>query len=278
MTDRMLELPLVILLVGVGAVAAMLAKELLARFWVPAVLLAGTGFALAAVARLLGLSVAIGAFFAGLAFSRDQESGRYDVTLETLHYLLAPFFFIGIGLSIRPSAAATGAGAGAVLLAVAVEGKLGGTMLPAWPSVGARGAAALGLSMVPRAEITAAVMPRGLELGEWAVTAELFAVMALVVVATSFLAPPAVRALLFRDDDWPSGRPRRPRARQQRGCARPSSAAVQPPPATSSPAASNRSRRLPSWAAGAVRDVRLAMVTSGLSFSREAPRSADRGR
>lgn len=164
----------------------------------PVLLLTGVGFILAATARLAGFSVAIGAFFAGLAFSRDPKAGRYDAAFGALHDLLAPFFFIGIGLSIQPSALSPALGWGAVLLAAAFVSKLVGTGLPVLPGSGLRGAVVLGLSMVPRAEIATIIMQRGVTLGDWAVSPRLFAAMVVVVAATSITTPLLVRPLLRR--------------------------------------------------------------------------------
>ena len=65
-------------------------------------MIAGFGLIIAALAELLGFSVAIGAFFAGLVFSRDPETVRLDTPFGTLYDLFTPFFFIGIGLNIDP--------------------------------------------------------------------------------------------------------------------------------------------------------------------------------
>jgi Kef-type K+ transport system membrane component KefB len=55
----------------------------------PMLLVAGTGFIIAGLAGLIGFSVAIGAFFAGLVFSRDPKAVRLDASfgaaLRTIH-------------------------------------------------------------------------------------------------------------------------------------------------------------------------------------------------
>ena len=68
----------------------------------------GVGFIIAAVAGLLGFSAAIGAFFAGLLFSRDSEAVKMDASFGALYELFTPFFFIGIGLNIDPRSLNTG--------------------------------------------------------------------------------------------------------------------------------------------------------------------------
>jgi len=57
-------------------------------------------FMIATLAGLIGFSVTIGAFFAGLVFSRDPASVNLDASYTTLCELFSPIFFIGIGLNI----------------------------------------------------------------------------------------------------------------------------------------------------------------------------------
>lgn len=126
----------------------------------------GVGIVVAAVAGLAGFSVAIGAFFAGLIFSRDPHTARYITAFRPLRDLLAPFFFVGIGLQLAPNAlGALLSGSAVLLLSAAAAGKLVGAYVPARPILGSSGALVLGISLIPRAEITLVVMERGLSLG-----------------------------------------------------------------------------------------------------------------
>jgi len=50
----------------------------------------GIGFVMAALAGLIGFSVAIGAFFAGLVFSRDPESVKIESSFDSLYELFSP--------------------------------------------------------------------------------------------------------------------------------------------------------------------------------------------
>lgn len=158
----------------------------------------GVGLILAALAEFLGFSFAIGAFFAGLIFSRDPDSVKLDTAFEELHAFLVPFFFIWLGFSLQPEAVGPALGTGGVLLVAAVAGKVLGTGLPALPVAGTAGALALGVSVVPRAEITMVIMERGTELGPWAVPPQLFAGAILVTLATSAVFPVLTRRLLAR--------------------------------------------------------------------------------
>lgn len=156
----------------------------------------GVGFIIAALAGLLGFSAAIGAFFAGLLFSRDSEAVKMDASFGALYELFTPFFFIGIGLNIDPRALNTGLVMGSVLLIAAVIGKLFGAGIPAFFATGWTGATLIGFSMIPRAEISMIVMQRGLILGDWAVPSNIFASMVFVCATTSVMVPIFLHYLL----------------------------------------------------------------------------------
>lgn len=153
---------------------------------------------IAACAGLLGFSVAIGAFFAGLAFSGDPEVLRERIAFDVIYDLFVPFFFIGIGLSIEPSVALEALVPGLVLLVVAIAGKLIANAGGALPYSTAAGATAIGVSMVPRAEITMVVMQRARSLGAWAAPQTAYAAMALVSLVTVVVAPLLLRRVLGR--------------------------------------------------------------------------------
>ena len=158
----------------------------------------GIGLIIAAIAGMLGFSLALGALFAGVVFSRDPKAVRVDTSFDAIYQLFVPFFFIGIGLQIAPESLGLAVGFGAVLLAAAVVGKLVGAGVPAWPLDGWTGAVLLGVSMVPRAEIALVVVMEGRRLGPWAITDEVFTAVTLVVLASSLSALLALRFLLAR--------------------------------------------------------------------------------
>jgi Kef-type K+ transport system membrane component KefB len=164
----------------------------------PMLTVAGVAFILAAVAGLLGFSVAIGAFFAGLAFSRDPQAVRMEASFDAVYDLLVPFFFIGIGLAMDPSAMGGAPAAALVLVAAAVVGKILANAGPGLLLADPRAALLLGISMVPRAEIAMVIMDKGRSLGDWAVSAETFGGMVLVSAATCLGTPLVLRPLIRR--------------------------------------------------------------------------------
>jgi Kef-type K+ transport system membrane component KefB len=164
----------------------------------PFVFAAGTVFLISALAEILGLSVAIGALFAGLAFSRDPEERRIDLAFAQFLGIFGPFFFVSIGLSVDMEEIASALPLAAALLAVLVIGKLLGARLATWAVTDRDTGLLIGASMIPRAEIYLILMLHGLSLGAWAVPEELYAAAVLASVGTCILGPLLVSRLLAR--------------------------------------------------------------------------------
>ncbi|MFO7724307.1 MAG: cation:proton antiporter [Oceanipulchritudo sp.] len=152
----------------------------------PAVLVLafGLGVLIAGAAGLAGLSLPIGALFAGLLLSRHRNDYGVEPFYLSIHLLLVPFFFIQIGYHIAPEVVGTAAGVGAVLALVAILGKVIGTGLTARLFTSWKGVLLIGASMVPRAEITMVVIERGRQLGDWAMPEDLYAGMVMVSAVT----------------------------------------------------------------------------------------------
>jgi len=155
----------------------------------PMLLMVGFAVAIAAAADGLGFSLPVGALFAGLVFSRDADAVKVDASFSSLYDLFTPFFFLWIGLSLDLGTLGGGLLASVAILGAAVLGKVAGTILPAWPLVGFSAAMALGISMVPRAEIAMVIVAEGRKLGDWAMPSELYGAMILMTAATCVAAP-----------------------------------------------------------------------------------------
>ncbi|MFO7973329.1 MAG: cation:proton antiporter [Candidatus Hydrogenedentota bacterium] len=162
------------------------------------IVVAGLGFIIAAGASLAGFSAAIGAFFAGLVFSRDPERVRIDAGFDSLYALFTPFFFINIGMTLAPDSLGAALIPGLILITAAVFGKVLGTGVPAL-ACGFSSAALLAVSMVPRAEITMVIMKRGHQMGPDVVPDGVFAGMVLVSAVTCALAPLLLQAMLRKE-------------------------------------------------------------------------------
>jgi len=159
-------------------------------------LIVGTGLLISALVSFLGFSLAIGGFFAGVIFSRDPEAVKLETLFLPLHALFAPFFFIAIGLSIDPNSLASALSIGGVLLVVAVLGKVIGAGWPALMTTGSAGAALIGISMVPRAEIAMIIAQQGKNLGDWAMPPEVYSSLAMISIMTCLLSPLAIRWII----------------------------------------------------------------------------------
>lgn len=163
-----------------------------------ALTVASVGLIIAAIAAMMGFSLALGAFFAGLAFSRDPRAVKLDASFRSVYELFGPFFFIGIGLSFSPQVTLSIFWPVVVLLLAAVVGKVAGTSAPAaalsnWPH-----GLVLGISMVPRAEITMVILERGRAASSVLLPPRVFSAMILVSLLTCILAPITASALLKR--------------------------------------------------------------------------------
>jgi Kef-type K+ transport system membrane component KefB len=167
----------------------------------------GVGFAIAALAGILGFSVAVGALFAGLLFSRDPRSVREEASFAPIHALLTPFFFIDIGFSLDVGSIAQSAVLGLILLLPAVLGKLLGVGLPVASGFGLRAGVLLGVSMLPRAEIALLVARTGNRLGPWAVPDVLYGAIVFASALASIISPLILQPLLERWSDASLGDP-----------------------------------------------------------------------
>jgi Kef-type K+ transport system membrane component KefB len=171
----------------------------------PMLAVVGIGIIIAAVAGLMDFSLAIGAFFAGLVFSRDPEAVKMEASFVPIYELFSPFFFIGIGLKIDPGSFTTSLVLGFILAVAAIGAKVVADGIPVSLMRGMTGGLLIGTSMIPRAEITMVIMQKGLSLGDWAVPPRVFGAMVVVSAVTCIVSPVAVRAMLRK---WPQERER----------------------------------------------------------------------
>lgn len=156
------------------------------------------GSIIAAFAGLLGFSVAIGAFFAGLVFSRDPKSIKSRTTLAVVYDLFVPFFFLASGMRMRLDTLTPALVPALVLTAAAFLGKFIGTAAPAWRGHGGRTATLLGISMIPRAEIALIISQRALGLEQAGIPHHIFVALVLTSLSTCLLPSVALGRLLRR--------------------------------------------------------------------------------
>lgn len=153
---------------------------------------------LAAVAEGIGLATIIGAFAAGLILAKTERRAHIEEQIKPVADLFAPIFFVTIGMKVQPAVLNPFAAGGTLALtlsltAVAVLGKLAAGLgvyqrrVRRWP---------VGVGMIPRGEV--GLIFAGIGLANGVIEANLYAALVAMVMATTFMVPPWLRALYRR--------------------------------------------------------------------------------
>lgn len=202
----------VALAVLVGQRFTPLLVRLVARARVAKALFFGSvmfAFVLAWAAEAAGSAMIIGAFAAGVVLARTERGKEIEHQVHEVAQFFIPIFFVMVGAgvdlrSLDPTdpAARRFLLVGLLLTAVAIAGKV-----VAGLAVFGRPMRRLvvGVGMVPRGEVglVFAQLGRGMGL----LSAGLYSAVALMVMITTFVTPPVLRALLARRE---GGEPREP--------------------------------------------------------------------
>jgi len=149
-----------------------------------------------AAEALAGMAAITGAFIAGLLFSRTRARQRIETGMHTLAYSwFVPLFFVSVGLKANARALGVDDLPFAVLvLAVAVVSKvIGGWIGARLGGLSSAQALRLGVGMVSRGEVGLIVASVGLAAG--LIDDAIFAVVVLMVLATTILTPIMLRVL-----------------------------------------------------------------------------------
>ncbi|MGH7373834.1 MAG: cation:proton antiporter [Candidatus Rokuibacteriota bacterium] len=151
--------------------------------------------ALAAVAERIGLATIIGAFAAGLILATTERRSHIEERIKPVADLLVPVFFVTVGMKVEPAmlnpfAENTQFGIAVLLTALAVGSKLAAGLavyqkgVRRWP---------VGVGMVPRGEVGLIFAGTGLAAG--VIAQDLYSALVVVVMLTTFAAPPWLQAL-----------------------------------------------------------------------------------
>jgi len=157
-------------------------------------------FTLAWLADLAGSALIIGAFAAGLVLARTERGGDIEHEVHDVAHFFVPIFFVLVGAavdlrSLNPMNAATRPFfiVGLLLTIVAIAGKL----LAGYAAFGRPlRKIIIGIGMIPRGEVGLIFAQVGLTAG--VLTSGLYGSVALMVMTTTFVAPPALRILLTK--------------------------------------------------------------------------------
>jgi Na+:H+ antiporter len=150
--------------------------------------------ALAAAADLIGLATIVGAFAAGLVLATTERRELIEQRTKPIADVLVPIFFVTVGMKVDPSVLNPFTGSGFMLAlglsAVAIATKLASGLavfqrgVRRWP---------VAVGMVPRGEVGLIFAGAGLSAG--VLVDGIYAVVVMVIMITTFVAPPWLRAL-----------------------------------------------------------------------------------
>lgn len=148
-----------------------------------------------------GMADITGAFLAGLFLGRSALRDRIEEGISALAYgLFVPIFFIHVGLSANArELAGGGVWLALALIAVAVVSKVIGAGLGAYLAGFSKlEALQLGAGMMSRGEVGLIVATLGITQG--LIGRDIFSAVVGVVIATTLLTPPTLRALFARSE------------------------------------------------------------------------------
>jgi len=154
----------------------------------------GLGLALAflcaGIAEMFGLAFIIGAYSVGLGLSRTKMAEQLMEDLKSVNDFIVPIFFAAMGMLVNFGAMKGALLFGLVISVWAVVSKIFGCGLPALIWFNKRGAARIGMGMLPRGEV--ALIVAGVGLAERAITQQIFGVSILMTLVTTVIAPIAL--------------------------------------------------------------------------------------
>ena len=154
----------------------------------------GVCFGYALLANIVGLSVAIGAFLAGVLVAESKSAEVAKILSSPIKDMFVAIFFISVGALMDVSQLGNYLYVALALIAVAIGMKFGGNMLGNFlfrqnRAKSLRSAFALA---APRGEFSIVIIKTGVDIG--AVSAFLFPLIGVITIITAFLSPFLVKA------------------------------------------------------------------------------------
>lgn len=153
-------------------------------------------FLIAYLSDAAGSALIIGAFAAGLVLQPTPHAEVIEQGVVRLGHFFVPVFFVAVGAAVDVGTFADPAvlGIGLALIVVAIIGKLAAGYAPVW----LRGKkAVIGVGMMPRGEVGLIFAQMGLTAG--VLDVGLFSALTLMVMVTTFIAPPLLKTLFPRN-------------------------------------------------------------------------------
>jgi Kef-type K+ transport system membrane component KefB/mannitol/fructose-specific phosphotransferase system IIA component (Ntr-type) len=161
------------------------------------ILAIGIALVLAGVFEKQGLAMIIGAYIAGLSLSKTDIAIVIQERIHGIYEFFVPLFFavMGMMVNVREIISPPVLIFGAIYTGVAVVSKVIGCGGPALLlGFNGRGALRIGAGMVPRGEVALIIAGIGLAMG--IINDQLFAVVILMTLITTLMAPPLLSASL----------------------------------------------------------------------------------
>lgn len=158
---------------------------------------------LSATAAIVGSALIIGAFAAGIILSGINQFDTIEREIKPVASIFTPIFFVSVGASVnlglldpgRPGAAGL-LGVAAVLTVLAIVGKLAAGWAAPWARFRR---IVVGVGMVPRGEVGLIFADIGRRTG--ILNEAVFGAILLMVMATTFVAPPGLKLLFGRSSE-----------------------------------------------------------------------------
>jgi hypothetical protein len=151
----------------------------------------GIALILAGISEMFELAMIIGAYIAGLSFSRTDVAHEIQERVQGLYGFLVPIFFCVMGMMVNFTAVLGVFWFGLAFTLLGMAGKILGCGLPAlFAGFNIRGAFRIGTGMMPRGEVTLIVAGIGLSSG--AIGQDLFGVAIMTLLAASIISPPLI--------------------------------------------------------------------------------------
>ncbi len=141
----------------------------------------------AGVAEMFGLAFIIGAYSVGLGLSRTKMAHKLRDDLVGVNDFIVPVFFAAMGMLVNFGAMRQALLFGAVITLWACLGKIVGCGLPALGWFNLRGAARIGVGMLPRGEV--ALIVAGVGLSNRLIEQDIFGVSIMMTLITTVIAP-----------------------------------------------------------------------------------------
>jgi len=161
------------------------------------ILALGVALILAGIFEKQGLAMIIGAYIAGLSLSRTDIAIVIQERIRGIYEFFVPVFFavMGMMVNVREIASPPVLIFGAVYTGVAIVSKIIGCGGPALlMGFNGKGALRIGAGMIPRGEVALIIAGIGLAMG--IINDQLFAVVILMTLITTIMAPPLLSASL----------------------------------------------------------------------------------